>query len=790
MVMKAIDRKLVRDLWQLRGQILAISLVVACGIASFVSMLSAYESLKSSQATYYDQYRFAQVFVQLKRSPESLQPQLAAIPGVAQIQTRVVADVNLDIPGRGEPATGRLISIPERPSPMLNDLYIRQGRYIQPNKRDEVLVHENFAKAHHLELGDAIGAVINGRWQTLHIVGIALSPEYVYAIQGTGDMFPDNKRFGILWMGREALGTAFNMAGAFNNVTLSLMPNAIEADVIFQLDRQLKQYGSFGAYGRKDQLSNRFLSEEITQLQGTATYVPSIFLGIAAFLLHILLSRLISTQREQVAVLKAFGYGNAAIGWHYLKFLLAIVSIGTLLGTILGLWYGRAIVQNYTRFFSFPVLRYEASLWIVGGAIAISSGAAILGALVAVRTAVSLPPAAAMRPEPPARFRATLLERLGFQRFLSPVGRIIIRNLERKPIQAIMTTFGIALAIGMLVVGRYVTDAMQYMVDVQYHQVQRDDVTIIFNEPRPARVQYEVTHLPGVLHAEMFRAVPVTLRFEHRNYRIALTGLAPQGELRRLLDGHLRQVNLPLNGVVLTTKLAEILGVQTGDVIAAEVLEGARPMRLIPVAGLVDELMGVAAYMDIHALNQLMRESGTVSGAYLAVDPLDLDRLYTLLKRTPAIAGVSVRANAIARFEETIAGSMGIFTTVLVIFACIIAFGVIYNAARIALSERDRELATLRVIGFTQAEIAVILLGEQALLTLLAVPLGFVMGFGISGLLSLTYNSELYRLPLVVTPASYLFAFIVVTIAAVVSGSIVHRQLAQLDLIAVLKTRE
>jgi putative ABC transport system permease protein len=790
MVIKAIDRKLMRDLWRLRGQILAIALVVACGIASFVSMLSAYESLKLSQATYYDQYRFAQVFVQLKRSPESVQSQLAAIPGVAQIQTRVVADVNLDIPGRDEPATGRLISLPERQAPMLNDLYIRQGRYIQPNKRDEVLVHENFAKAHNLKLGDSIGAVINGRWQKIHIVGIALSPEYVYAIQGTGDIFPDNKRFGIFWMGREALGSAFNMDGAFNNVTISLRPDAIEPDVIFHLDRQLKQYGAFGAYGRKDQLSNRFLSEEITQLRGTASFVPPIFLGIAAFLLHILLSRLISTQREQIAVLKAFGYSNMAIGWHYLKLLLVIVSFGTLLGTFLGLWYGKAIVQNYTRFFSFPILRYEASFWIVGGAIVISSSAAVLGALFAIRTAISLPPAEAMRPEPPAKFRATLVERLGFQRFLSPVERILLRNLERKPIQSIMTTFGIALAIGMLVVGRYTTDAMQYMLDFQFRQVQREDVMIVFNEPRPSRVQYEVAHLPGVLRTELFRSVPVTLRFEHRKYRIAITGLEPHSELRRLLDRHLQHVDLPLSGVVLTTKLAEILGVHPGDAIAAEVLEGSRPMRSIPIAGLVDELIGVSAYMDIHALNQLMRESNTVSGAYLAVDPLQLDRLNTLLKRTPAVAGVSLRATAIARFEETISGSMGIFTTVLVIFACIIAFGVVYNAARIALSERDRELATLRVIGFTQTEIAVILLGEQALLTILAVPIGFVMGFGISALLSLTYNSELYRIPLIVTPASYSFALIIVTIAAMISGIIVHRQLTQLDLIAVLKTRE
>ncbi len=788
--MRATDKKLLRDLWHMRGQMIAIALVVACGIASFVSMLSAYESLKLSQTTYYEQYHFAQVFAQLKRAPESLKPQIEEISGVAQVQTRVIADVSLDIPGRGEPATGRLISIPERQMPILNDLFIRRGRYIQPDRDDEVLISENFAKAHRLDLGDRIGAIINGRWQKLQIVGIALSPEYVYAIQGTGDIFPDNQRFGVFWMGREALGTAFNMDGAFNDVTLTLMRGAIEADVIFRLDQLLERYSGFGAYERKDQLSNRFLSEEITQLQGTATIVPSIFLGIAAFLLHILLSRLIATQRDQIAVLKAFGYSNLNIGWHYLKFVLAIVFIGAALGTALGLWFGSAVTHNYARFFSFPVLRYEVGIGSVMGAILISGGAAVIGAFMAVQKAISLPPAEAMRPEPPAHFRPTIIERMGFQYLLSPVGRMILRNLERKPVQAILSTIGIALAVGMLVVGRYTTDAMQHMIDVQFRNVQREDVTIVFNEPRPSRVRYEITHLPGVLRAEPFRNVAAKLRFEHRTYRIGLTGLEPGGELRRLVDRKLHTVYLPPNGVVLTTKLAEILGVTPGDVLTVEVLEGERPTRTVPVAGLVDELIGVAAYMDIHALNRLMREGGTVSGAYLAADSLQIDKLYSLLKRTPAVTGVSVRKMAIARFQETIAGSLGIFTTVIVIFACVIAFGVIYNAARIALSERSRELATLRVIGFTQAEIAIILLGEQALLTLAAIPLGFAIGFGVCALMSFAYNSELYRFPLIVTRATYAFAFIFVTIAAVVSGLMVRRQLAHLDLVAVLKTRE
>lgn len=788
--MKALDKKLLRDILHWRGQIIAIALVVACGIASFVSMLSAYESLQLSQTTYYDNYRFAEVFVQLKRAPEGLVRKIEHIPGVMQVNTRVVVDVTLDVPKLAEPATGRLVSIPERRTSMLNDLYIRQGRYIQPGKSDEVLISEAFAKANKLKLGDTLEAVINGRWQKLRIVGIALSPEYVYAIRGTGDIFPDDKLFGVLWMGRKALGTAFNMDGAFNDVALTLMPRMNHKEVIFRLDKLLERYGGLSAYAREDQISNRFLSEEIEQLQGTAIFVPTIFLGIAAFLLHMLLSRLVGTQRDQIAVLKAFGYNNLNIGFHYLKFVLIIVFFGAFLGTVLGLWFGVAVTQNYTRFFNFPLLRYEASLSLVIGSILISGGSGVFGAFMAVKQAVSLPPAEAMRPEPPAQFRATILERLGLQKLVSPAIRIILRNIERKPLQALFSALGIALAVAILVVGRYFSDVMVHIIDVQFRNVQREDVTIVFNEPRPARARYEVEHLPGVIYAEPFRNVAARLRFEHRTYRSALTGITPQSELRRLINRDLHSVNLPSNGVVLTTQLANTLGVNVGELLTVEVLEGARPIRTVQVVGKVDELLGMSAYMDIGALNQLMREGGTISGAYLMVDESILNRLYDLLKETPAVASVSIRKTAIERFEETIAASLGIFTTVLVIFASIIAFGVVYNAARIALSERSRELATLRIIGFTQAEIAFILLGEQAIITLVAIPLGFMMGFGLCAFMSSVYQSELYRLPLIVTNASYVFAFIIIVVTAIISGLIVRRQLKHLDLIAVLKTKE
>lgn len=787
--MRILDRKLLRELLQMRGQALAIALVVACGIAALVTAMSAYNSLKLSRATYYDRYRFAQVFAQLKRAPQTLASRIDLIPGVARSHTRVVVEVTLDVPGLTEPAVGRMVSIPEHRMPMLNDLFVRRGRYITRGARHEVLVSEPFAEANRLDIGDYLGAVINGRWQRLVIVGIALSPEYIYAIPSTGSLVPDNKRFGILWMGRKALATAFDMDAAFNDVTLSFMPDANEAEVIAQLDRLLTPYGGLGAYGRDRQISARFLADELTQLQVQATTVPSVFLGIAAFLLHIVLSRLIRTQREVIAVLKAFGYSNAAIGWHYVKLVLTIVLLGAALGIALGLWFGSAMTAMYARFYRFPLLRYEAGWALLAAALLVSCGAAILGALGAVRQAVTLPPAEAMRPEPPARFRPTLIERLGLGRLLSPVGRMIVRNLERKPIQALLSMLGIALAVAILIFGRYFQDAIDHVLAVQFRHVQQEDVSLVFRQPLSARARHDVANLPGVLRVEPFRSVAARLRFGHRTYRGALTGLEPHGQLRRLIDRHLRVLELPPEGVVLTSKLAELLGVVPGDTLTVEVLEGARPVRYVAVVGLIDELLGVSAYMDIRALHRLLREGETVSGAFLAVDPQYEQQLYAQLKRTPAVAGVSLRRAALASFEETIGTNFSIFITVLVIFACTIAFGVVYNTARIALAERGRELASLRVIGFTQAEVALILFGEQAILMLVAIPLGFAPGYGFSALMSLV-ETELFRMPLIVSSSTYVFACIVVSLAAVLSGLVVRRQLARLDLIAVLKTKE
>ncbi|HEU4452369.1 MAG TPA: ABC transporter permease [Longimicrobium sp.] len=787
--MRALDRKLARELWRLRGQVVSIALVVACGVMSVVTTGSALDSLERSRDLYYREYRFADLFAGVKRAPESLRPRMERIPGVAAVQTRVVVDVTLDVPGLDEAAIGRLISIPERRAPRLNDLHLRSGRWVAPGARGEVLVSERFAEANGLREGDAVGAVVNGRWERLRIVGVALSPEYVYEI-GEGQVFPDNRRFGVIWIGRETLAAAYDMRGAFNSVSLRLSPGASEDEVKARLDRLLERWGGFGAYGRRDQPSDRVLRDELAQNRVSATVMPAIFLSVAAFLLHIVLLRLVGTERDQIAVLKAFGYTNRDVGGHYLRFALAAVLLGAALGTGVGLWLGRRYLELYAEFFRFPVVRYEAGWGLVAIGVGISGGAAVVGALSAVRGAVRLPPAEAMRPEAPARFRPGVIERIGLGSLFSPAGRMVIRSFERFPARSLISALGVAMATGILVVGSFMFDAITFMMDQQFRYADRGDLTVFFTHPRPGSVRHDLAHLEGVTRVETFRAVPARLVGGHVARQTVLTGLDPAGELRRVVEMDYGIARIPSEGVVLSDVLAETLGLSPGDSVSVEVLEGRRPTLRLPVAGTVEELFGLNAYLDARALNRIMGEGPTVSGAYLRVDPRRYLEVHAELKRMPAVAGVTSRSAMLSGFEENIGRSLSITTTLMVTFATIIAVGVIYNGARIALSERGRELASLRVLGFTRGEVSVMLLGEQATVTALGIPLGFGVGFLLALAMVRAFRAEVFRIPLVISAYTFAFAAAVILAAALMAGMIVRRRIDRLDLVAVLKTRE
>ncbi|MCX5848754.1 MAG: ABC transporter permease [Deltaproteobacteria bacterium] len=773
----------------MKGQVFAITLVVTSGVATFIMFITTVHSLDFTRNRFYREYNFADVFVNLKRAPESLKDRIKNINGVNQLETRVSAQAKLDIKGFSESVNAKITSIPDDGNPLINRLYIRKGRLPDPNKDNEVVINETFAQAHGFKLGDQIAAVINGKWKKLTITGIALSPEFILLMK-TGAMTPDFKRYGALWMTRKAISKAYDMDGAFNDVVLTLYPGAKLDDVVRDLDSILGRYGGFGAYGRKDQISHRLLSEEFKQLRTSAKIYPSIFICVAAFLLNVVMSRIINTQREQIAILKAFGYNNFDVAIHYAKMVILIISPGVLVGIAAGIWFGKMLGAVYMETYRFPFLIYKLHPEVIVAVLFISVAAAIAGTVHSLWMASRQPPAEAMRPEAPAKYRVSLIEKTGIGRWLTQPSRIIVRNVERKPIRTFLSVIGIAVACATMISSGFFKDSIDYMVNVHFVLSQKEDMTVTFVEPTSYKAIYELKRMEGINNGEAFRSVPVKLKFGHRDYKTVINGIEPDSNLNLLLDRNLKNIPLPSSGILLTDHLAEILGVKVGDMLTVESLEGSKVIRQVPVVALAKQYLGVMGYMNLSALNRLINEGDAISGAYLVTDEKHREKLFNSFVEMPRVSDIVVRKNEISNMYDVMAKAMLFFTFIATMMACSIAFGVVYNSARISLSERSRELSSLRVLGYTRGEIAYILLGELGLITLVAIPLGFIIGYFICAYVAYALTSDLYRVPMVIEMNTYAQAAAVVIFSAVVSGVIVRRKLDHLDLVEVLKTKE
>lgn len=788
--MSTLDRKLIRDLTHLWGQALAIALVMAAGVATLILSVGSYRSLDETRRTYYERNRFADVFAQARRAPNHLAGRLEQLPGVERVETRIARDAILDIEGLDEPASARVISLPRLGAePRLNALHLREGRLPEPNRSNEAAVSETFAKANHFTPGSKFKAILNGRKRELIVTGIVLSPEFIYAI-GAGDFVPNDRRFGVAWLPYEAMAAAFDLDGAFNDVSVRLQPGASAQGVIDLIDQVLAPYGGTGAYDRRDQQSHAFIDAELSQLRGMASVIPPIFLAVAAFLLNMTLTRIIALEREQIGLLKALGYSRTAIALHYLKFVSLVAGAGALIGFAAGAWLGRGLTELYGEFYHFPFLVFlnPADVYILGGGVSFAS--ALLGGLRAALQAAGLPPAVAMAPPSPIRYRRTFLNQAAFVRRLPQSAIMIFRHLARFPGRSAVTVVGVAAAGALLIASLCMMDSIELMIDVSYFQMQRQDATINLAEIASFKAAQDIGKLPGTMVAEPFRATPVILRHGSRHKRLSLTGLPPGGDLQKLLDVDLKPLPLPENGVVVGEKLARMLDVRIGDVIDVEARYSRRPRFRVAVSAIAQGYMGLNAYMALTAMNDALGDGRAVSGAALAIDDKRLEEFYRRVKNTPKIAGAALMKSSLKSFRETMAQNITISMSVYMVLSAIITFGVVYNSARIQLSERGRELASLRVLGFTRGEVSAILLGEIAILVMAAVPLGCLLGYGLAWVVVQGLETEMYRVPLAVSPATYALTAITILGTALASALIVRRRISQLDLISVLKTRE
>jgi putative ABC transport system permease protein len=786
---RALDIKLVRDLRRLWAQALAVALVLACGVATLILAIGAYRSLEETRHAYYERYRFGDVFAAATRAPERVAGELRGIAGVAAVETRIVKLVLLDVPDMREPATGMAVSLPDRGEPAVNAIFLRRGRLPEPAAPTEAVVSEKFADAHGFTVGSRFHAILNGARTELNVVGVALSPEYVYAI-GPGDLIPDERRFGVLWMSEKALESLFDLEGAFNSVGLRLLHGASEAAVIDAVDRLLAPFGGTGSFGREDQLSHAFLDGELTQLSAVAKVIPPIFLVVSAFLINMILSRLIALEREHIGLLKAVGYGGFAIAWHYIKLVMTIAAVGIIIGFAAGTWLGFGLTRLYSRFFSFPFLIFRWDADIYGVAAAVSLAAAVAGAAKAVRSAASLPPAVAMQPPAPPTYRRFFRGTFARIRLASELSVMAFRHMARWPVRASLTVLGTSLSVALLVVALFSTDSIDFMIDVLFFRSDRQDASLTFASERPTSVLDASRHLPGVMRAEPFRATSVMVRNGPYERRLSITGRPATTDLSRVLDLELQPVRLPETGLALSERVAALLGARRGDILEVEFLDGDQRRVDVPVTEVIQSYLGLMVFMDIDALNRLAGLGPRISGVHLALDEARLVDLYEAVKKTPAISGIALRTKSLERFKETMRQNVIFMTTVYVTLSVISAFGVVYNSARIQLSERARELAILRVLGFTRAEVSRVLLTELGLIVAAAQPLGWVLGYLFALAVISGFQSDLFRVPLVVSQATFVSASLIVIAAAGVSALVVRRRIDRLDLVRVLKTRE
>lgn len=787
--MRAIDKKLLRDFRRLWAQALAIALVLAAGVSIMLMSLGMSGALDETRTAFYERNRFADVFAQVQRAPLSLMPEIVAIDGVYAAEPRIQSLVMLDLPGRVEAAQAWIQSIPDEGLPRLNVPTLRSGDWPRPEARDEVVVNEPFADANSYTVGDSFAVNLNGQKRTVTIVGTVLSPEYIYTI-GPGQMMPDNRNMGVIWMRERTLAAAYDMTGAFNSLSLKLLPGASAEAVIDHLEPILEPFGNNGAHGREDQISHAFLDGEITQLKTLAYVLPPVFMGITVFLVNMVIGRIVALERSEIGLMKAVGYSNMTVCLHYLMLagLIALVGIG--IGWAAGTWLARAMAEMYAEFFEFPYLIFamDSGVYVLSALIAIA--AAIAGSMRAALSAAWLPPAVAMTPPAPPRFKRTAIDRLIAALRLSQPTVMILRSVLRWPLRSAMTILGLALAVAVLVASNFAGDSTDVIIDSAFYQQNRQDAILILGSDAPEIAVEEARRLPGAMMVEGEMFLGATLRSGRHEKDTNIQARRPGTSLSRMVDAKGRTVEPPPVGIVLTDRLAESLRVGIGDVIEVEFHGGDRGTYELPVAQIVTQYFGMGALMDMDALNALFRQAPQVSTINMQIDQSRIDEFHAALKDMPTVRGTIMMTQNRRAFQETIATNLLTMMTVFAILGILITVGVAYNGARVQLSERARELASLRILGFSKAEVSYILVGETMLLTLLAQPLGWLLGYGVVWIVVNSFTSDLYAIPLVLNPDTYSYSSLIVLAASLGAAMIVRRRLDRLDLVAVMKTRE
>ena len=800
--MRVLDRKLARELWSNKWLLSAIISIVVVGVTCLVSMGTAYSNLTEAKRRYYRQCRMADFSIDLKKVPLADLEPVGRLPGVATIRPRIQFFATVDIEAAAgaadasslEPLNGLVLSLPDRREPILNDVVLKRGSYFTDRRANEVIVNEAFALAHGLAPGDWIRLVLNNRRQELFIVGTAISSEFVYLL-GPGTIVPDPEHFSVFYLKTSYAEDVFDFDGAANQLLGQLSPGKKDSaeEVLARTEQMLSSYGVFNTTPLADQASNKYLSQEIEGLRIFAFFMPCIFLTVAAMVLNVLLTRLAEQQRTVVGTLKALGYSDGQVFAHFLKFGLSVGLTGALLGCGIGYVLAELLTWVYTYLFEFPDLRNRFNPNLHATALLISLACAVLGSLRGTRAVLRLQPAEAMRPKPPRQGKAIFLERFSaLWRRLSSGWRMVFRGVVRNRMRSAAGIFAAAMGASVLVTGFMMVDATTFLVDFQFKWVMKSDMEVTFKDEKCEDVLAEARRLPGVDRAEPILNLACTFTNGQFRHKGGITGLAPGATLTVPHDRAARPIRIPSAGLAMSRKLAEILHLERGDTVTIRPIKGLRQEHSVLVAEIADSYMGTAVYADIHYLSRLVSEELAISGLQLATshDQKQVRELYRELKEMPSLQGVMNRADMVESLEKTMILNMLVFIGCLVLFAGIVLFGSILNASLVSLAERQREVATLRVLGYGPWQIGSLLFRESMIVTLLGTILGMPIGYLLSVGMAMAYDSELFRFPVILSPGTLVLTLAMAVLFGTLAHLFVQRSIHRMDWLEALQAKE
>jgi putative ABC transport system permease protein len=771
-------------MWQLGGQLSAVAAVVAVGVAVHTGLRATHHSLEQARAREVASQRLADLSARFVRAPLWIADELRRLPGVRDVEPRVSVRGRATTPGDGAPVTLSIVSLAPDPERSLNAVLLRDGRL--PRFRDEVLLHEPFAEAHGLEPGASLAVTIEGRRTEWTVAGTALSPEFTF-VAPPGSVLPDDARYGVIFAGLEPLQHAAGLRGACNEVILSCDPRGPPPGLAAAVEDALARYGCVAAVAREDQPSEAFVQSELDQLRVFGTVIPLGFLTVAAFLLHIVIGRAITSQRTQAAALLALGYRVRDLAIQFAAMGLVASFAGFAVGLPLAAWIGRALCTLYLDYFRLPSLEFGLPLREVLTALGVTLAAASSGTFLAVRRIAALSPAEGMRPPAPPRFRATLPERLGLLRHLSPQLRSVGRSLLRRPGRAIAATLGASAATALVILGSFAYGAIREALELQFGFVSRADVAITLIAPRSLSALHSIEGMPGVVAAEPRRTVPARIRARGALIDTAITGVPTNAALSIPIGSDSGLAPCPPTGLGLEASLAAELGVDAGDRVDVEVRAGRRPRFTATVTRVSRTFLGREARMDLEELCRSLGEGPGFDTALLHVpDRRQLPALRRAVRDAPVCAGSWEREHGIRSFVDVLDQHVGTSLAIQVGASLVMAFGVLHSFARVQFGERARELATLRFLGFRDGEILTLLLGEQGLVLAASLPLGLALGHTGAAALVARLATEEIRIPAVVAPWCAALAIATTTGAAVLSSLVTWRALRHLDPLAVL----